>query len=135
MVAPREAHAHRCSRIVVRSRIEWMAITRGCADYNTTSPALLPRTVAYAKTACMKRLVGWISLWLILFSAMDFWGIRLWQIERAPWFGDYRTAMYEYISWISPASFGLAENAYFIWVNLIDADRQNWEWTFYTGNP
>ena len=83
----------------------------------------------------MNRLVGWIGLWLLLFSAMDFWGIRLWQIERAPWFGGYRTAMYEYVSWISPASFGLAENAYFVWINLFDAERQNWEWTFYTGNP
>lgn len=83
----------------------------------------------------MKKLAIWIVAWTLFFSTLDFWAIRQWKMEQHVWFMDYRTAMYEYVSWISPASFGLAENVYFLWLNLFDRDQQNWEWTFYSGNP
>jgi hypothetical protein len=91
--------------------------------------------LTYAKNPYVKKLLVWFGLWVIVFSGMDYWGIRVWQIQRADWFTTYRTAMYEYISWLSPASFGVAENAYFVWLDVFDGQKQNWEWTFYTGNP
>lgn len=77
----------------------------------------------------------WIVAWTIIFSGIDFWTIKLFDVCNRPWFNNYRSVMRYGVSWISPPSFALAENTYFIWVNLFDWNYQMHEWDFYTGNP
>jgi hypothetical protein len=51
------------------------------------------------------------------------------------WFQGYRAVMRYGASWVSPPSFALAENAYFVWMNMYDPDYQMHEWAWYSGNP
>ena len=39
------------------------------------------------------------------------------------------------LAWVSPPSFALAENAYFLWMNTYDGGYTMHEWHFYKGNP
>ncbi len=80
-------------------------------------------------------LLAWILTWTIIFSAVDFWSIKLYDVCNSSWFQDYRAAMRYGASWVSPASFALAENAYFVWMNVYDRDYRMHEWDWYSGNP
>ncbi len=80
-------------------------------------------------------MLGWIALWTIIFSGVDFWTIKLFDVCHYSWFEEYRAVMRFGVSWISPPSFALAENAYFLWVNAFDPHYTMHEWEFYTGNP
>ncbi len=80
-------------------------------------------------------LLFWVVAWTVLFSALDFWSIKLYDVCNAPWFQQYRAIMRYGVSWVSPPSFALAENAYFVWVNMYDRDYRMHEWEWYTGNP
>ncbi len=79
--------------------------------------------------------VIWVVAWTIIFSAIDFWSIRLYQVEQYHWFQEYRAAMRYGASWLSPPSFALAENAYFVWMNMYDRHYKMHEWAWYTGDP
>ncbi len=80
-------------------------------------------------------MLAWIAGWTVLFSGLDFWTIKLYDICNLPWFQTYRSIMRYGVSWVAPPSFALAENAYFLWVNAFDGERTMHEWDFYTGNP
>ncbi|MGB8644054.1 MAG: hypothetical protein WCF84_02365 [Anaerolineae bacterium] len=77
----------------------------------------------------------WIVGWTLLFSLCDFASIKVFRAYEYTWFQDYRRAMNDQAAWISPLSFALAENVYFVWVNVFDAARTMHEWDFYSGNP
>jgi hypothetical protein len=80
-------------------------------------------------------LLAWILAWTLVFSTTDFYTICLFHIDRYSWFQDYRNIMGLTASWISPPSFALAENVYFVWLNLFDPNRTMREWAWYVGNP
>ena len=80
-------------------------------------------------------LLAWMFAWTLVFSAIDFWTIRLFQVDKAASFQDYRAVMRYGVSWASPLSFALAENTYFVWLNLFDPQYTMHEWDWYTGNP
>jgi len=80
-------------------------------------------------------LVLWIMTWTVIFSAVDFWTIKLYNVPQYSWFENYRAAMRYGATLVSPASFALAENAYFIWMNVYDRNYRMHEWEWYTGNP
>ncbi len=73
--------------------------------------------------------------WTIIFSGLDFWTIKLYDVPHYSWFEDYRATVRYSATLISPASFALAENAYFIWMNVYDHQYDMHEWEWYTGNP
>ncbi len=73
-------------------------------------------------------LLLWILGWTVIFSAIDFWSIKLYDICNDSWFEDYRAAMRYGAAWISPPSFALAENAYFVWMNVYDTPHAMHEW-------
>ncbi len=80
-------------------------------------------------------LLLWIAAWTFLFSALDFWTIKLWDVCNWPGFQEYRSVMRYGVSWVSPPSFALAENTYFFWVNTYDRGYTMHEWDFYKGDP
>ncbi len=80
-------------------------------------------------------ILGWFLAWTVIFSAIDFWTIKLYDVPHYSWFEDYRAVMRYGASWVSPPSFALAENAYFVWVNMFDQHYHMHEWEFYSGNP
>ncbi len=104
----------------VNSGQRWRAFTR--LPFKTSSAFLLVW-------------VSWIVVWIVLFSALDFWSIKLYHVCHARWFQEYRAAMRYGASWLSPPSFALAENAYFVWLNLYDPQHQMHEWEWFSGNP
>lgn len=102
------------------------SISRSSAARNRRQLAwLLPVTVVLV----------WVVGWTVIFSALDFWSIKLYDVCHASWFQQYRAIMRYGVSWISPPSFALAENAYFIWMNMYDRDYRMYEWEWYSGNP
>lgn len=80
-------------------------------------------------------ILTWVFAWTIIFSAIDFWSIRLFEVQDYRWFEEYRAAMRYGASWLSPPSFALAENAYFVWMNVYDRQYRMHEWEWYTGDP
>ncbi len=80
-------------------------------------------------------LVTWVIGWTGIFSAIDFWTIKLRSVEHWRYFFQYRGVMANIVAWVSPPSFGLAENAYFYWLNSFDPHYQMHEWAWYSGNP
>lgn len=80
-------------------------------------------------------LVTWVLTWTILFSGLDFWTLKLYDVSHYHWFETYRSAVRYSATIISPASFAFAENAYFIWMNMYDRDYGMHEWAWYTGDP
>jgi hypothetical protein len=80
-------------------------------------------------------LAVWILTWTVIFSALDFWTIKIYNVPRYRWFEEYRTAVRYSAVLISPASFALAENAYFVWMNTYDPHYHMHEWEWYTGDP
>ncbi len=80
-------------------------------------------------------LLAWILAWTVIFSAVDFWSIKLYDVCNLSWFQAYRAVMRYGVSWVAPPSFALAENAYFVWMNMYDPDYQMHEWAWYSGNP
>lgn len=80
-------------------------------------------------------LFTWVIAWTVVFSAIDFWTIKLFHVEDAHWFQDYRAVMRYGASWASPPSFALAENTYFVWMQAFDRRRTMHEWEWYSGNP
>ncbi len=80
-------------------------------------------------------LLAWILVWTVVFSAVDFWSIKLYDVCNSSWFQNYRAVMRYGASWVSPASFALAENAYFVWMNVYDRNYRMHEWDWYSGNP
>ena len=80
-------------------------------------------------------LLIWIIAWTVIFSAVDFWSIKLYDVPRYSWFESYRATMRYGATLVSPASFALAENAYFVWMNMYDRSYHMHEWEWYTGNP
>ncbi len=94
-----------------------------------------PRSSVPAPFQWLSLLLLWIALWTFLFSALDFWTIKLFDICNWPIFESYRSIMRYGVSWVSPPSFALAENVYFFWVNGFDQERTMHEWEFYSGQP
>jgi hypothetical protein len=80
-------------------------------------------------------LLAWVAAWTVIFSGVDFWSIRLYQVCHYDWFGTYRSITRGFASFVSPASFALAENAYFIWMDMYDPRRTMHEWAWYSGDP
>ncbi len=80
-------------------------------------------------------LLAWVLGWTVIFSAIDFWTIKLYDIPHYSWFEPYRAVMRYGVSWVSPPSFALAENAYFVWMNVYDQNYRMHEWEWYSGNP
>jgi hypothetical protein len=111
------------------------------ADYRT---GLLSLTIVRSKAGfCFSRLptapgplvLIWILAWTVIFSGLDFWSIKIYGVQQYSWFQPYRVATEVGGSVVCPASLALAENVYFIWLNVFDTDRTLHEWEWYTGNP
>ncbi len=104
---------------------------------NRRSPATKPSRQPFIPTPFrwLSLLLLWIAAWTFLFSALDFWTIKLYDAGNWPWFQQYRAVMRYGVAWVSPPSFALAENAYFLWVNTYDQGYTMHEWDFYKGNP
>ena len=80
-------------------------------------------------------LFAWVVAWTVIFSGIDFWTIKLNHVDEWDGFHDYRAVMRYGASWASPLSFALAENTYFVWMDLFDPRRTMHEWDWYSGNP
>lgn len=80
-------------------------------------------------------IILWILTWTVIFSAVDFWSIKIYEVEKYSWFGASRAAIEVGGSLVSPASLAFAENAYFVWMNAFDGDHAMHEWEWYNGDP
>jgi hypothetical protein len=102
----------------------------------------VPARAKFRRCRCASPLVTlfcliltWILAWTIIFSAIDFWSIKLFQVQEYNWFESYRAGMRYGAAFVSPPSFALAENTYFVWMNLFDPGFKMHEWEWYSGNP
>jgi hypothetical protein len=104
-------------------------------DSGPTSAELGQKRIPALLAVMAWLLMVWVVAWTIVFSAIDFWSIKVLEVQDYRWFQPYRATMRYFASWVSPPSFALAENAYFIWMNVYDRQYKMHEWEWYSGNP
>lgn len=80
------------------------------------------------------KLLAAIILVGFVFASLDYVSIMKWNWTNYTWFHSYRWMMEDVVSWLSPLSFGLAENLFYILANLFG---KPYDWAYnapnYTG--